>query len=88
MSGKIDPNTQGSEETLKQNLRFATGTLQEHGIVGLIEPINHYSVPGYFLNNFELGETTACMHRIQSVIRSPWSCCDWFLAQERGSSRR
>ena len=32
------------------NLKHAAQTLQEHGIRALIEPINYYDIPGYFLN--------------------------------------
>ena len=33
------------------NLRFAAAQLQPHGIALLIEPINTYDMPGYFLNS-------------------------------------
>ena len=36
--------------TLIDNLRYATTELAPHGINLLIEPINHYDIPGYFLN--------------------------------------
>ena len=51
MSGKLE----GSEEVLKSNLRSAIPLLKASGVVGLIEPINKYSVPGYFLNDFAIG---------------------------------
>ena len=53
MSGK--PVESGSLDVLKRNLRSALPILEQNGIVGLIEPINKYSVPGYFLNDFEIG---------------------------------
>ena len=55
MSGKSSPEFPGSVETLIGNLRLAAPILEESGITGLIEPINNYSVPGYFLNSFETG---------------------------------
>ena len=56
MSGKPSGDNKGSRDVLLKNLRSAIPLLEQNGIVGLIEPINHYSVPGYFLNDFELGE--------------------------------
>ena len=55
MSGKVGSGITGSEDTLKKNLEYALPLLKENGIVGLIEPINKYFVPGYFLNNYETG---------------------------------
>ena len=45
-----------NEDTLKKNLAAAIPLLEKAKVVGLIEPINSYSVPGYFLNSFELGK--------------------------------
>lgn len=55
MSGKTENNerTQQQYETYESNLRFAETRLKHEGIIGLIEPINNYSVPQYFLNSFE-----------------------------------
>jgi len=55
MSGRPGRDTPGSSESLLQNLRAALPILEENEIVGLIEPINNYSVPGYFLNNYDTG---------------------------------
>ena len=61
MSGKASPDCPASESTLVANLRSSIELLKEADIVGLIEPINNFSVPGYFLNNFDVGE--ACTGR-------------------------
>ena len=45
-----------NEDTLRKNLAVAIPLLEEAKVVGLIEPINPYSVPEYFLNSFELGK--------------------------------
>ncbi len=37
-------------QTLVQNLRFAATELTAHGIELVVEPINHYDIPGFFLN--------------------------------------
>ena len=39
--------------TFVANLRFAAEELKKHGIKALIEPINHYDIPGFFLNTVE-----------------------------------
>ena len=52
MSGQ---DSSASKDRLKQNLSSALPLLEEAGVVGLVEPINKYSVPGYFLNDFEAG---------------------------------
>lgn len=53
MSGKLDqPPTSEHRETFLSNLKYAAGHLERESIVGIIEPINHYSVPGYFLHDF------------------------------------
>lgn len=39
--------------TLVENLRFAAAELARHGIRLLIEPINTYDIPGFYLNTVE-----------------------------------
>jgi hydroxypyruvate isomerase len=39
-----------AHQTYVANLRFAAAALAPHGIALLIEPINTYDMPGYFLN--------------------------------------
>jgi len=39
-----------ARETLIGNLQYAADRCREHGIALLIEPINTYDMPGYFLN--------------------------------------
>lgn len=39
--------------TFVANLRHAADALGRHGIRALIEPINHYDIPGFFLNTVE-----------------------------------
>lgn len=53
MSGKLEhAPTKAHHETFLSNLRYAAGHLEREGVIGVIEPINSYSVPGYFLNDF------------------------------------
>lgn len=56
MSGQTAEDRLGSEETLRSNLKLVLPLLEQSGIVGLIEPINTRSVPGYFLHDFDTGE--------------------------------
>lgn len=65
MAGKISNPSDATEEVFLENLKSAVPLLEQAGITGVIEPINGYSVPGYFLNNFELGE------RLVNTIDSP-----------------
>lgn len=52
MAGKVPPGLphDAARATYLGNLRYAAGQLQPHGIAVLIEPINHFDMPGYFLN--------------------------------------
>jgi hydroxypyruvate isomerase len=51
-----------AHETLLGNLQYAADRCHEHGIQLLIEPINTYDIPGYFLNYSRqaLGLIAAC----------------------------
>ncbi|MYM68184.1 hydroxypyruvate isomerase [Pseudoduganella sp. FT55W] len=52
MAGKVPPNLapELARATYLDNLRYAAAQFQPAGINVLIEPINHYDMPGYFLN--------------------------------------
>ena len=56
MSGVVEKETPQHMETYINNLKQAVEMLKENNIIGLIEPINNYSVPNYFLNNYEKGK--------------------------------
>jgi hydroxypyruvate isomerase len=53
--GKRVPGRSDEEhwQTLVQNARFAATELAKHGIELLVEPINHFDIPGFFLNRTE-----------------------------------
>ncbi|TQV81628.1 hydroxypyruvate isomerase family protein [Denitrobaculum tricleocarpae] len=40
-----------ARESFVENLHYACDRAAEHGITIVIEPLNHYDAPGYFLNN-------------------------------------
>lgn len=52
MAGCLAPDAseQDAQEVYLENLRFAAQACREHGITVLIEPINTYDMPGYFLS--------------------------------------
>ncbi|XP_059219379.1 putative hydroxypyruvate isomerase [Stomoxys calcitrans] len=55
MSGLV--KTSSREEhlaTYVANLKYAAGVLEKENIVGVIEPINQYSVPSYFMNCYDM----------------------------------
>jgi hydroxypyruvate isomerase len=51
LAGKIPPNVprERAHETYVANLKFAADAFAGHGLRLLIEPINTYDIPGYFL---------------------------------------
>jgi hydroxypyruvate isomerase len=55
LAGKRVPGCSDEKhwQTLVQNARFAATALAKHGLELLIEPINHFDIPGFFLNRTE-----------------------------------
>ncbi len=55
LAGKLVPGFSREEhrKTLVENLRFAADALQEIGVKLIIEAINHYDIPGFFLNRVQ-----------------------------------
>ena len=53
MAGKTPPGVdpERARDTFIDNLRHTADAFAPHGIDVLIEPINHYDIPGYFLNH-------------------------------------
>ncbi|HVZ45366.1 MAG TPA: hydroxypyruvate isomerase [Ramlibacter sp.] len=51
LAGKLPQGVNPAEarEVFVENLRFAAGLLRANGIRLLIEPINHFDIPGFFL---------------------------------------
>lgn len=67
MSGLIDTNysLQAHLDTFIDNLRYAADTLGPHGIEVMIEPLNHYDAPNYFI-----AHQRQAVEYIQKVQRS------------------
>uniref|UniRef100_A0A1A9W2P7 Putative hydroxypyruvate isomerase n=1 Tax=Glossina brevipalpis TaxID=37001 RepID=A0A1A9W2P7_9MUSC len=54
MSGLMnDQSFEKHFSTYEDNLKYAVKELEQNELMGLIEPINNYSVPSYFMNNYE-----------------------------------
>lgn len=57
MAGKhTEPVDEKNDAFYLANLRVAAQLLNEANLIGVIEPINKYSVPGYYLNCFDKGK--------------------------------
>lgn len=56
MAGKLDSSpTIENDATYVENLKYAASILENEDIIGVIEPINKYSVPGYYMNDYRKG---------------------------------
>lgn len=55
MAGKLQSPTSQNWETYENNLKYAADLLKNENLLGVIEPINQYSVPNYFLSDFNKG---------------------------------
>lgn len=53
MAGTVVHPTEVNHEVYEKNLTYAAQIFETKGIIGLIEPINKYSAPGYYLNSYE-----------------------------------
>lgn len=56
MAGKVENPTPKHWETFEKNLLYAVDVLKGENIQGLIEPINQYSMPKYFLSDYGRGD--------------------------------
>ncbi len=58
LSGVASPDhpAEALHATFVANLRYTAEELKKRGIKALIEPINHYDIPGFFLNTVEQAE--------------------------------
>ncbi|KAF0774098.1 putative hydroxypyruvate isomerase [Aphis craccivora] len=53
MAGIVVQPTEVNHQTYEKNLTYAALIFETKGIMGVIEPINKYSAPGYYLNSYE-----------------------------------
>ncbi|XP_054277910.1 putative hydroxypyruvate isomerase [Macrosteles quadrilineatus] len=52
MAGKVTSPSEENIRVYEENLIYASSLLKENNIVGVIEPINSISIPGYYLNSY------------------------------------
>ncbi|KAK6639512.1 hypothetical protein RUM43_007785 [Polyplax serrata] len=64
MSGVIETEAPEHLMVYRSNLNLAEKMLRENDIVGVIEPINKYSLPNYFLNDYK--KATSIIKEIDS----------------------
>jgi hydroxypyruvate isomerase len=55
MSGAVEKVDEENVKTYEKNIKHAASRFEMENIVGLIEPINPYSVPKYYMNSFHKG---------------------------------
>lgn len=53
MAGASTPEVHPNDDVYLENLTYAAKRLNEHEIIGLIEPINPIDMPGYFLTDVD-----------------------------------
>lgn len=59
MSGTITgESSKDNDDTYEKNLRYVIPLLEKENITGLIEPINSYSVPNYYMNSYDKGKNS------------------------------
>lgn len=77
MSGKVIKKSKSNYETYEANLRYAESKFQSEGIIGLIEPINKYSVPDYFMSSYDKGPFKLKNSSLYQIIKYYFSLrCD------------
>lgn len=55
MAGNVESPTPAHDETFENNLLYAIKKFKKTDITGLIEPINAFTVPNYYMNSFKKG---------------------------------
>jgi hydroxypyruvate isomerase len=58
MSGAVEEVNEENVKTYEKNIKHAATLFEKESIIGLIEPINPYSVPKYYMNDFQKGACT------------------------------
>lgn len=55
MSGRVENPIDINRRVYERNLSYAIELFENENILGLIEPINEFTVPNYYLNSYDLG---------------------------------
>ncbi|CAJ0941837.1 unnamed protein product, partial [Mesorhabditis belari] len=53
MAGLGDSKCPHAHDIYRENIRYACQRFEQDGLTCLIEPINSYTIPGYFLNSYD-----------------------------------
>lgn len=53
MAGIVHSPSSQNDEIYKSNLQYAVKLFEKENIIGVIEPLNKYLAPGYYLNSFD-----------------------------------
>lgn len=53
MAGIVETPTPANDNVYEKNLKYTVDRFKAEDIIGLIEPINSYSVPNYYLNSYD-----------------------------------
>lgn len=53
MAGIVETPTSANDNVYEKNLKYTVDRFKAEDIIGLIEPINSYSVPNYYLNSYD-----------------------------------
>lgn len=61
MAGIVASPSKENDVVYEKNLRLAAKSFEKENILGLIEPINNYSVQNYYLNDYDKGKTTCLL---------------------------
>ncbi|KAG8226699.1 hypothetical protein J437_LFUL005515 [Ladona fulva] len=54
MSGKVPNPTVENASAYEENLKYAVGCMEKEDITALIEPINNFTVPNYYMNTLAI----------------------------------
>lgn len=58
MSGKLSSAANEENDSVyKSNIQYAAKVLEAENLLCVIEPINKYSVPNYYLNSYDKGKS-------------------------------
>lgn len=74
MAGKLAHSSQNNWDTYENNLKYAADVLKTENLLGVIEPINQYSVPQYFLSDFNKGNYESQVLMFRGSLRSAILC--------------
>lgn len=68
MAGKLQGKpTEANDKCYLENLKYAAKLLEKEKMVALIEPINEYSVPNYYMNSYKKGKMQFHLHKFINI---------------------